>query len=126
MPSVGLRRAVLAFAIVGGAIGSIASNAVEARGRVVIGFGVPIFFGPPAYYYPPPPPYYAYYPPAPVYAPPPVAYAPPPVAYAPAPVAAAPQGECREYQSTVVIAGRPQPAYGTACRQQDGSWRIVR
>lgn len=126
MPSVGLRRAVLAFAVLGGSVGSVASSAVEARGRVVIGFGVPLFFGPPAYYYPPPPPYYAYYPPPAIHAPPPVAYAPPPVAYAPAPVAAATQGECREYQSTVVIAGRPQPAYGTACRQQDGSWRIVR
>jgi surface antigen len=38
---------------------------------------------------------------------------------------AGPGAECREYQLTVTIAGRPQPAWGTACRQPDGSWRIV-
>lgn len=32
---------------------------------------------------------------------------------------------CREYQSTVVVGGRSEVAYGTACRQPDGSWRIV-
>ena len=32
---------------------------------------------------------------------------------------------CREYQQTVIIGGREQVAYGTACRQPDGSWRIV-
>ncbi len=32
---------------------------------------------------------------------------------------------CREYQNTVYIGGRPQQAYGTACRQPDGSWEIV-
>lgn len=32
---------------------------------------------------------------------------------------------CREYQQVVVIDGREQRAYGTACRQPDGSWRIV-
>lgn len=30
---------------------------------------------------------------------------------------------CREYQTTVVIDGRTQNAYGTACRQPDGSWK---
>jgi len=35
------------------------------------------------------------------------------------------QGPCREYQSSVVIDGRKQTAYGTACRQPDGSWKIV-
>lgn len=34
-------------------------------------------------------------------------------------------GYCREYQHTVYIGGRPQQAYGTACRQPDGSWQIV-
>jgi surface antigen len=29
---------------------------------------------------------------------------------------------CREYTTTVRIDGRPQQAYGTACRQPDGSW----
>ena len=32
---------------------------------------------------------------------------------------------CREYQHTVVIDGKSQNAYGTACRQPDGSWKIV-
>lgn len=33
---------------------------------------------------------------------------------------------CREYQQTVTVGGRTQEAYGTACRQPDGSWRIVK
>lgn len=33
---------------------------------------------------------------------------------------------CREYLQTVVIDGRQQQAYGTACRQPDGSWQIIR
>jgi len=32
---------------------------------------------------------------------------------------------CREYQQTVVIGGEERQAFGTACRQPDGSWRIV-
>jgi surface antigen len=32
---------------------------------------------------------------------------------------------CREFQQTVVIGGREQQAYGTACRQPDGSWRVI-
>jgi len=32
---------------------------------------------------------------------------------------------CREYQTTATIGGQPQQAYGTACRQPDGSWQIV-
>lgn len=32
---------------------------------------------------------------------------------------------CREFQQTVYIGGRPEQAFGTACRQPDGSWRIV-
>jgi surface antigen len=36
------------------------------------------------------------------------------------------EGEfCREYQQTVTIGGRTEEAYGTACRQPDGSWKIV-
>ena len=31
---------------------------------------------------------------------------------------------CREYQQTVVINGQKQTAYGSACRQPDGSWKI--
>ncbi len=33
---------------------------------------------------------------------------------------------CREYQTTVVINGQSQQAYGTACRQPDGSWQVVK
>lgn len=32
---------------------------------------------------------------------------------------------CREYQQKVVVDGKEQNAYGTACRQPDGSWKIV-
>lgn len=36
-----------------------------------------------------------------------------------------PKGYCREYQMEAVIAGKPQHTYGTACRQPDGSWKVV-
>ena len=94
-------------------------GAADAGGSfgVGLGFGFPLTgraYYPPAYYYPPPAYYY-----------PPRAYYVPPLA---APSAAAPQsgGNCREYQTTTVIEGRPQPAYGTVCRQPNGSCRIVR
>jgi surface antigen len=32
---------------------------------------------------------------------------------------------CREFQQTVTIGGRPENAYGIACRQPDGTWQIV-
>ncbi len=32
---------------------------------------------------------------------------------------------CREFQQTVTIGGKEQTAYGTACRQPDGSWKII-
>ncbi len=32
---------------------------------------------------------------------------------------------CREYQTAVTIEGRQERGYGTACRQPDGSWKIV-
>ena len=31
---------------------------------------------------------------------------------------------CREYQQTITVAGEQHQAYGTACRQPDGSWKI--
>lgn len=31
---------------------------------------------------------------------------------------------CREYQHTVTIEGKQEKAYGTACRQPDGSWKV--
>ena len=33
---------------------------------------------------------------------------------------------CREYQQTVVVGGKSQSAYGTACQQPDGSWEVVK
>ena len=32
---------------------------------------------------------------------------------------------CRDCEQTVTIDGRCETATGTACRQPDGSWRIV-
>jgi surface antigen len=33
--------------------------------------------------------------------------------------------DCREFSQTIYIDGRPQYGRGVACRQRDGSWRIV-
>jgi hypothetical protein len=35
------------------------------------------------------------------------------------------RAECREFQQTIMIGGQAQKAYGTACRQADGTWKIV-
>ena len=42
------------------------------------------------------------------------------------PVRTYPQGDtyCREFQQTIVVGGKTENAYGTACRQPDGSWKI--
>tara|TARA_Y100000310_G_C20094557_1_gene539863 strand:+ start:41 stop:514 length:474 start_codon:yes stop_codon:yes gene_type:complete len=32
---------------------------------------------------------------------------------------------CREFQTSVVVGGETQRGYGTACRQYDGSWKII-
>jgi surface antigen len=32
---------------------------------------------------------------------------------------------CREFQQTITVGGRTERGFGTACRQPDGSWRIV-
>jgi surface antigen len=32
---------------------------------------------------------------------------------------------CREYTNKIVIGGKEQEGYGTACRQPDGSWKVV-
>jgi len=34
--------------------------------------------------------------------------------------------DCREYTQTVLIDGEEQLAYGKACRQPDGRWKIVK
>ena len=32
---------------------------------------------------------------------------------------------CREFQQQVVVGGRMEQAYGTACQQPDGAWEII-
>jgi surface antigen len=32
---------------------------------------------------------------------------------------------CREFQQKVTVGGKTQQGYGTACRQPDGTWRIL-
>lgn len=44
----------------------------------------------------------------------------------PAPAYQSDRGQtCREYTHTVIIGGKPEQAVGTACRQEDGSWRVA-
>lgn len=31
---------------------------------------------------------------------------------------------CREYSQTITVGGQTEQAYGTACRQEDGTWKI--
>ena len=52
-------------------------------------------------------------------------YVPPPALSALPPQAWVPSMTCREYTRDVIIDGRPAAAYGRACLQPDGSWRIV-
>lgn len=37
-----------------------------------------------------------------------------------------PTGPCREYVVNAVVGGRSDKVYGTACRQPDGSWQILK
>lgn len=32
---------------------------------------------------------------------------------------------CREFQQSITIGGQTQDAYGTACRQPDGTWKVI-
>ena len=32
---------------------------------------------------------------------------------------------CREFQQSITVGGQTQDAFGTACRQPDGTWKIV-
>jgi len=32
---------------------------------------------------------------------------------------------CREFTQTIVVGGKKQEGYGTACRQPDGTWEII-
>jgi surface antigen len=36
------------------------------------------------------------------------------------------QGPCREFRTQANIGGKVREVYGTACRQADGSWKIVK
>jgi surface antigen len=33
--------------------------------------------------------------------------------------------DCRDFRQTVYVGGQPQTSFGTACRQPDGTWRII-
>lgn len=33
---------------------------------------------------------------------------------------------CREFQQTIYVGGKKESGYGTACRQPDGSWEVVK
>ncbi|MFI4983716.1 MAG: RT0821/Lpp0805 family surface protein [Rickettsiales bacterium] len=34
--------------------------------------------------------------------------------------------QCREYTQTISVGGKVEKGYGTACRQPDGSWEIIK
>lgn len=36
------------------------------------------------------------------------------------------EGPCREFTMDAEVGGEPEHVYGTACRQADGSWKIVK
>lgn len=36
------------------------------------------------------------------------------------------EGPCREFTMDAMVGGRLQQVYGTACRQADGSWKMVK
>ena len=75
-------RRSIGLAALGAALVGLVIAPTPASARVWIGFGFPLYVGPPAYYAPPP----VYYPP-PAYYPPPVSYAQPPASYAQPPSA---------------------------------------
>jgi hypothetical protein len=105
----GLRRP-LAWAAFGVAAAALAALPTPASARVWIGFGFPLFVGPPAYYYPPPAYYY----------PPPAYYYPPPAYYPPAPSYAAPSAQYTPSNQSCETGGAVCPmehpvAPGSAC-----------
>lgn len=110
--------------VAAGIVAAAGAAPAPASARVIVGVGVGLpLFVPPPVYYPPAPVYYLPPPPPPVYyVPAPAAAIAPP---APPAAPAAQDSDCRPYNSTTVIDGTPQQLTGTACRQPDGSWRIV-
>lgn len=130
------RKPLLALAAAAGLVAGMSAMATPAEAHshvsIGIGLGFPLY---PAYGYGYYRPWYPGYYAPPVYAPPPVYVQP---AYAQpvyqAPVQAVPTSDvyransgqyCREYQSTVRIAGHYENSYGTACQEPDGSWHVV-
>jgi len=132
------RYVTLAIVII--AIGTIFPPSADARGRhhggwhghhhghghysgssvsFGVGLGLGFLFSPYTYGYP-------YYAPAPVY-----------VVPSPQPqtrvitrqtshtVSQEKSAYCREYTKNILVDGKEQKAYGTACLQDDGSWRIM-
>lgn len=80
------------------------------------------------YYAPPPPPAGYYAPQPPTYAPAyggATAYSPPPAPPIAAPGPAYSANYCRDFTQKIIIDGLERNAYGKACLQPDGSWRIV-
>jgi hypothetical protein len=113
----------LAVVVAGAAAALFAAGHAEAGGGYDGGF-FSLSFGFPIYDYGYAEPY-APYPDAPAYAYPPYDEAPvyeEPYGYSPY---GADRDYCREFQTTVVIDGRPERAFGTACLQPDGSWAVV-
>ncbi len=80
------------------------------------------YYGSPRTYY-----YYSPYDRGRVYYGAPVQLAPPAGATATDPAApkSTSQGYCREFTRKIIVDGAEQLAYGTACRQPDGTWRIM-
>ncbi len=114
----------------GAAIGGISGLLLGALAGNAIGNKRERYDPPPQQgYYAPPPTYYGYQQPAgyaqgyavPAYTAPP-AYAP---QAAPAQAPAYSANYCRDFTQTIIIDGVEKNAYGKACLQPDGSWRIV-
>ena len=97
-----MRRALFALACAA----AVFSGGAVADARLSLGFsfGVPLYWGPPAYYYPP---YYPY-------------YYPPPVIYAPSPVITAPP------PAMVERPVQPETAYWYYCAAERGYYPYVR
>jgi|GEM_PF-2936961 len=148
-----LKRRLLTVGIVGLSLAMLSATAAEARGRHHGGWhghhggwghhrgrGFGFGFAPTFVFGSTQREYVREYVPAPAPAP---VYQPVPVYYPAAPVyqqpAAAPvyqqpvsadsvefdQSYCREYENTAKIDGKIVKTYGTACRQADGTWKLV-
>lgn len=125
----GVAAIVAAFALV--AVGEPAYAGGRHRHHDGVGGFFSFDFGSPAYEYYDPyhyAPAYAY---PPVYEPPYDPYDDEPMYYDDgsdqysSPYRSDSGSYCREFQTTIVIDGRPERAFGTACLQPDGSWAVV-